>query len=450
MSIESIDQLNPSVMKAVEALGYRVTVGDVAAQSGLKLAEAQQGLLALASATQAHMQVAQQGDIAYEFSRDFRAALRNRYWQLQWQETWQKIWQVLFYLIRISFGVVLIASLIIIVIAIFILMIAAQQSNSDRNEDDNNWGNGGSYGGNFPIFIGMDWFRWLDFDYQRNRNRSRGTYGSGKYKSKDATSEKLNFLEAIFSFLFGDGDPNADLDERRWGAIATLIRNQRGVITAEQASPYLDLRPNQASDNEDYMIPVLSRFNGQPQVSPEGEIVYAFPDLQVMAQARGEHQLNPFLKETRRRFTAATSDQVMIAIGIGAFNFVGAVLLGGLLPDLNVSGYIGFVQAIYGFLLGYGTAFLAIPSVRYFWMQRLNQTINQRNQLRQAFADALQEVQAKPAFQQKLKYAQSLSTATVLREEDMVYTTETDLLDQALQQRDQLDEEWQQRLEKGR
>ncbi|MEL7224071.1 MAG: hypothetical protein AAGL17_04205 [Cyanobacteria bacterium J06576_12] len=57
-------ELNKDVMQAVEALKYRVTVGEVAANSGLNVEVAQQGLLALASETQGHMQVSESGEIA--------------------------------------------------------------------------------------------------------------------------------------------------------------------------------------------------------------------------------------------------------------------------------------------------------------------------------------------------------------------------------------------------
>ena len=98
--------LNKDVMQAVEALNYRVTVGDVASRAGLDVQVAQQGLLALASETQGHMQVSEAGEIAYEFPKNFRGILRNKYWQLRMQEMLSKIWQVLFYLIRVSFGIV--------------------------------------------------------------------------------------------------------------------------------------------------------------------------------------------------------------------------------------------------------------------------------------------------------------------------------------------------------
>ena len=74
---------DPALMKSVEKLDYRVTVGDVAAQSGLSLEVAQQGLLALASDAQGHLQVADSGDIVYLFPPNFRGILRNKYLQLR-------------------------------------------------------------------------------------------------------------------------------------------------------------------------------------------------------------------------------------------------------------------------------------------------------------------------------------------------------------------------------
>ena len=41
--------LNPAVLKAIDRLNYRATIGDVAAQSGLEIALAEQGVLALAT-----------------------------------------------------------------------------------------------------------------------------------------------------------------------------------------------------------------------------------------------------------------------------------------------------------------------------------------------------------------------------------------------------------------
>ncbi|MEM6715878.1 MAG: hypothetical protein AAF827_21020, partial [Cyanobacteria bacterium P01_D01_bin.6] len=271
---------NAAVMEAVESLKYRVTVGDVATQSGLELAVAQQGLNALAADTQAHLQVSDTGEIAYEFPRGFRAILRNKYWRLRLQETWASIRNVLFYLIRISFGILLILSIVVIVVAIAILVLAAQAA-SQRDDDR---GGGGGFGGGGMVFIPRFWIGdlyWLfRFDsYSSRRYASRGSQRPQRSPRQGRSDDSMNFLEAIFSFLFGDGDPNADLEERRWREVGAVIQNNGGAIAAEQVVPYLDdLGKGWAAEDEDYILPVLTRFNGVPEVSPKGDIIYHFPE----------------------------------------------------------------------------------------------------------------------------------------------------------------------------
>jgi hypothetical protein len=256
----------------------------------------------------------------------------------------------------------------------------------------------------------------------------------------------MNFLEAIFSFLFGDGNPNRDLEERRWQAIGTVIRSHQGAVTAEQIAPYLDdLGQDYAKDYEDYMLPVLTRFNGRPEVSPAGEIVYHFPDLQTTAREQRYQPVQAYLQEFAWRFSRAGSGQLILAIGLGAFNLIGALALGKLLSEgVAIGGFVAFVQSIYWLLLGYGTGFLAIPLMRYFWIQGRNRKIAARNAARQERAIALN--QADDQLRQKIAYAQQFAAQTVIRQEDLVYTTEQDLMEQEFERADQIDAEWQRRL----
>lgn len=442
------------VVQAVENLGYRVTVGDVAAEAGIPLVEAQQGVVALAADVQAHLQVSEAGEIAYVFPRGLKAQLLGKYWRLRLAAIWNRIWKVLFYLIRISFGILLLLSLLIIAIAIGVLIFAASASQRQDNDDRR-----GGYGGGM-IFIPRYWispnlFYLFDFDYgRRSRRRQR-------------SSEPMNFFEAVFSFLFGDGDPNAELEERRWQEIAAVIRNHQGAITAEQAAPYLDnLGQGWARENEDYMLPVLTRYNGIPQVSDEGGIIYHFPELQVMAEQRRQTTVRSFLQEFPRRFSQASSTQILMAIGLGGINLVGALALLSWFQNPNtlqqlaqnlairgvdqntivlLTSFISFVQSISWLLLGYGGAFLAIPLVRYFWVQWQNSRITARNQKREQRSLAL--ANPDPMVQHKLAYAQQFAARTIVGSDDLAYTTERDLTDQEFENRDKLDEEWRRRLE---
>ncbi|MBW4614348.1 MAG: hypothetical protein KME21_13955 [Desmonostoc vinosum HA7617-LM4] len=427
--------LNPTIMQAVEKLGYRVTVGDVATQAGLNIAQANQSLLTLAADAGGHLQVADSGDIVYLFPQNFRAILRNKYLRLRLQEWWNNVWKVMFYLIRISFGIFLIASIALISITIIIIITAA---NSDRDSDNR----GSSYNGGFFFFPDLFWYLSPNYDgYSQERRRQR------REKSE------LNFFEAVFSFLFGDGYPNANLEERRWREIATVIRSNRGAVAAEQIAPYLDdIGKGYTKEYEDYMLPVLIKFNGEPKVSPEGQIVYYFPELQVSAAKKSRQSVPVYLEELLWRFSAATSGQIMLSAGLGILNFVGALVLGSLLRDGTIAaqlgGLVAFVQGIYWLLLAYGIGFLGIPIVRYFWIQSRNRKITERNRDRLSRARLLANAGAE--LQQKIEYAHQFAAEKVIEDEDLVYSTETDLMEQEAGERSkQIEAEWLRQLERG-
>ena len=433
---------NPKIIKSVEQLDYRVTVGDVAAQAGLELNFAQQGLLALASEAGGHLQVAESGDVVYLFPKNFRSILRNKYWQLRWQKTWEKVWRVLFYLIRISFGIILIASILLMLVAIIAIVIAMNSSNDDR-EGGSNRSYGGGFGGGFyflPRFWLGDIFWWFDPSYNRRRlQRRRQT--SGKYQ--------MNFLESVFSFLFGDGNPNPDLEAHRWQAIGATIQSNKGAVAGEQIAPYVD----RVDEYEDYMIPVLSRFNGYPEVSPQGEIVYYFPKLQVRASQRQLESTPPvgYLQEKLWRFSQANSGQITLAAGLGAVNIILALVLSTLLRDGTIAAQLGGVVALAAslqwLLLGYGILYLLIPLVRYFWIQGRNPKIVARNQAREQKAIALERPDS--TLRQKLSYASQFARQKVIGDRDIAYTTEDDLLDQNIKNTEQIDRQWQQRINEG-
>jgi hypothetical protein len=435
--------LNPSVMQAVEKLGYRVTVGDVASQAGLEVQVAERDLLALASEAGGHMQVAESGEMAYLFSNNFRDVLRNKYFRLRLQEWWSKVWGVLFYIIRISFGVVLIASILLIMLAIAAILIALASSRGD-NDNDSGWGGSdGGMGGGMGFWFSPDWFWIFTPNYNDDRAHRR--------KSRQGGSE-MNFLESVFSFLFGDGNPNAELNDRRWKTIATTIRNNNGAIAAEQVVPYLDdLGDRSQQEFEDYMLPILTRFNGRPEVSPTGQIIYHFPELQVSAQQQKSKSVGAYLKESLWRFSQASSGQIMLAAGLGGVNLVGALVLGSLLRDgaiaAQLGGLVAFVGGIYGILLAYGIGFLGIPLARYFWIQWRNRGIEARNLKREGRAIALNA--SNDILNQKLSFAKQFAAATVVDEKDLAYTTESDLTEQEFLNADKVDAEWRKRLEQS-
>jgi hypothetical protein len=295
-------------------------------------------------------------------------------------------------------------------------------ASSDRDNDNRS---SNSRGFNFFFFPDLFWYFSPNYDDNRQeRQREKGE------------NSEMNFLEAVFSFLFGDGDPNANLEERRWEEIGAVISNNQGAVVAEQIAPYLDdIGEKYQQEYEDYMLPVLVRFNGFPQVSSEGQIVYYFPELQVRASKKQRRSVSEYLHEFAWRFSAASSGQIMLSAGLGGVNFVGALILGNLLTKnavaAQIGGLVAFTQGIYGLLLAYGTGFLAIPLIRYFWINWRNDQINNRNHQRQERARLLAGLDT--SLQKKIAFAREFATEKVIAKEDAVYSTETDLLEQEFQ-----------------
>jgi hypothetical protein len=419
-----------AVMEAVEKLNYRVTVGDVAAQAGLSFATANSELMSLATSSGGHLQVAESGDIAYVFARNFRNILLNRSFKLQVQAWLKSVWKWVFYLIRISFGIVLIISIAIVVLGIIAALMALQSANSDDdrggdrgNSRDRSYDRGG---GGFIFMPDLWWgnpFSVFDPSYDERRRSER----------RASDPPQMGFLESVFSFLFGDGDPNADLEERRWRAIAQVIRQNGGVVAAEQITPYLDELGNTSEGYEDYILPVLVKFNGLPQVSEQGEIVYSFPELQTVGAERKQKSVASHLESNLWQFSQAGSGRVTLSVGLGIFYLVASLWLGSLLstPALagKLSGFLGFVSGSYWFLLGYAVLFLTVPLVRYFVLQILNARVASKNQQRITRSQNLQKPTT--TLKQKLGFARQLATGQkVISADDLAYSTETDLTDQ--------------------
>ena len=172
---------------------------------------------------------------------------------------------------------------------------------------------------------------WDPYYYRRRRERMAG-------------GEEMNTLEAIFSFVFGDGDQNEGLEDLKWEAIGQVIRKSGGVVTAEQLAPFLvgeakEEDPTNPLDMESFVLPALQRFDGRAEVDESGNIVYCFPELQKTAgsaQASDAAMLG-YLREREWTFTSASVGQKVSAVGLGLLNVFGIVSFTNILANSSLT-----------------------------------------------------------------------------------------------------------------
>ncbi|CAN6278730.1 unnamed protein product [Urochloa humidicola] len=410
-------------MEAVDHFGGRVTIGDVASRAGLQLAQAEGALQALAADTEGFLEVSEDGEVLYVFPKDYRTKLAGKSFRMRVEPLVDKAKEVGAYLVRVSFGTALIASIVLV----YTTIIAILSSSSD---EDSRGRRRRSYGS--TIFIPTDMFWYLDADYYRRRRVEK--------------ENGMNFIESVFSFVFGDGDPNDGLEEKRWKMIGQYISSNGGVVTAEELAPFLDVPPpsEESKDDESFILPVLLRFQGHPEVDEQGNILYRFPSLQRTASSKsgGSREyvgtklsamfggVEKYLEEKPWKFSKANAAEKAMVAGLGGLNLFGVIILGNLLKQMTVTpgGLISFAAQLYPLLQIYAGSFFAIPLFRWFLLRKTNNDIKKRNTAREQRAQEL--LSPDSSLRRKLLSARDMAQRKVITPEEIVYTTEKDISEQ--------------------
>lgn len=472
-----------------------VIASDIAARAGVSLSQARRDLSTIATLTGGDISVSTDGELLYTFPANIRGVMSTNSKRFRALQVWERAWPKLFYGIRVGFGVVLFVSIFAIFSTIFLVFSASGSSTSDRDRDDRRGGYGGGGGG---MGYGMNNFM-LDLFFPRwgwGYSPYYGYYGRVPYSARyyagssilEAEREQQpNLFERIFSYIFGDGDPNYGIENARLRAAAEIIRANGGAVVAEQLAPFVDAPPPDASYvtgeetstspvDESFVLPIVTQLGGVPTVTEEGDIVYVFEELQMSAEntleaaglqsdassgdivaylnnrgvstrgameksdliqlldksltSRSKKDPTDPLQEMEIKFTRNGVGWNLLAGVLGAVNLGGALYLGALLPQLAAQGirlpsYFGLVQAGYPLLLAYAVLYNVIPVARYLVNKAKNQEIRERNEARRSWSTVLRSMGGK--VKRKLGAAKKFRTGMRrLGRSDSVYDTRQD------------------------
>ncbi|KAK9803218.1 hypothetical protein WJX73_005024 [Symbiochloris irregularis] len=404
------------VQSAVEALGYEVTPGDVSAKAGVTLAEAEEALTALAADSLGTLKVSGQGDIVYCFRRDFKSVILSRSLFLRMVPKLAATGKALATGGRVAFGAALFSSVALVYISIMVLM------SSDREGNDRGRGRGPS----------MIYF--MDSPFSRRRPVRYG----------EAEPNSMDFLQAVFSFVLGDGDPNRTYQEERWQAVGNFIKSRGGVVTAEELAPYMDHKAeysalNPENNEESYMLPALIRFNGSPELDQQGNILYHFPSLQVSGNTPAPRPLPPRAQlEHRWQLTQASPSQKAGVMALAAVNIVGVLILQTLLNSRSIAlaiakgtevgAYAVWISRFMPFLQIYAASFIVVPIIRQLLNASRNRRIDARNDSRTKAHALLKEPTR--VISQKLQTARDAAKHRRITDKDVIYRSDRNQSDQ--------------------
>lgn len=427
--------LMPDKRLALDAIktNLRTTAPELATSSGLSINSATYWLNKIAGETGAKLEVANDGTVYYSFAPNFSGVYRRRGRRRAALLAGAFLFKSLYWVVRVSFGVALMTSVLVIVLIFVALILLAIASIFDGGSGDS--GDFGSFDGSgfFDTNFLSDIFSW---DYSPSHSSYQNSIPSAqrdRYTDFIEKHPKGNFFLECFSFLFGDGKPNSNLQKLRWQHIATTIKANGGVVSAEQLAPFLD---GDTSDSG-MVMSALAQFNGHPEVTKSGFIVYVFPDYiseHPLVQQQQEKEQESYLKEESWKFSNFPPLALINVLMLAIFNFCGSWWLFKHIATINL---LHHLAALIDVLLTYSIILLVIPAVRFLILLVLNQRIDSRNEKRKAAAELVKQPQGEILKElEEAKVIQSEHAKLLRVDRKIVFDSGKDSLEQRFENTD--------------
>jgi hypothetical protein len=215
--------------------------------------------------------------------------------------------------------------------------------------------------------------------------------------------------KAIFSFVFGDGDPNADWPVREKQAVIAYIQANSGVISLPELMFLTGLPPDAA---EGRISAYCAEFGGLPEATEDGTVVYRFDDLLLRADT--QNRSFPGLSGPVKRLKSFSSNEKKMNVWFGLINGVNLVFgsyflynalnTGAIVSraDFSASSFLyGFVYVLLSGIAGnplalivsvlglvpliFSLLFWLIPGLRFVLNKRDNEAIKLENFRKNAY-----------------------------------------------------------------
>lgn len=390
----------------------------------MSLSAAQRELSALGYIINADLKVSEDGEnIEYSYAVDQRNTIgdmvnqRNRQMQIKTVVN-EKVIPFAYTTTKVLFGVFLLSSLAIAATAAIaaLSVSSGDGSSSDRDDSSSNSRSNTIRMNRIITQTTLDVYR---YDYFYNPNR---------FNKNDPQSRQdpIGFITRFYSFVFGDGNPNFDMEKKQLQKAISVIRENKGVICAEQLAPYLnppkieDIQKKEeigsAVVDESWMIETMIKLDGEPIVTEDGDIIYDFTKAVESGRfvldnddligdsasnssnntiKNDEEDKLSFIEESVIPFTVANDGLMSVPSGLGVLNIIGVATIRNILrrgvlavqyPALNA-----FLGPVYPLLLAYSIFYVAAPMIRSQRLKQENARIIERNENRKKWSKLLKE-----------------------------------------------------------
>jgi hypothetical protein len=249
------------------------TTADLIALTGLPKMQVETEVKAVSDEYGARLRVTESGELLYSFPDGMRS--RYRGFGPALRRGWKVFRKGAAAVATLLFKIWIVAMLVgyfvfFILLALLAILASMGLSMSGGSKDSRSSRRGGGMGGFMLTGRLIDaiiriWFYSELFRDPNDRARARARRG-----------DKRPLHKAVFSFVFGEGDPDATWDEVERKAVIAFVQANKGVMTLPEFMALTGLPPDEA---EKRINRYLYEFEGSPEVSEGGVIYYFFPSL---------------------------------------------------------------------------------------------------------------------------------------------------------------------------
>ncbi len=309
MSTLVLAEHQADILASLRRLKGRGTVGDVVTDSGLASNDVRAGLKTLLESHRGHLDVSDAGELLYEFDPDLIERGTEPFLA--------RAKSALSSVITKGFKAWIVVMLVVYFAVFVALVIAALLAQRGSDSRGGGWSRGrGGHRGGMPNLWFWYWIwgpRW---------HIGRPYYGQRWERTLDK-GDKVPFYKKVFAFVFGPDRPQAtqtQLDRAK----LRLIRARNGVITTAELVEHTGTTFAKA---EEEMGRLLGAYDGEAAVSPDGELVYAFPSVMSTAHDRARTRApNPaWLRlEHPQELTGNTAGANAAVAAMNTFTFTAA------------------------------------------------------------------------------------------------------------------------------
>ena len=251
------------------------TVADLVVRTGLPKHQVETEVRAVSDEYGARLRVTESGEILYSFPDGLHSRYRGA------GPAFRKLWKslkkgtaaVAAFLFKIWIVVMLVGYFVLFLALTLAALAASIAAQTAGNRDSRSRGRGGA-GGLMLTGRILELFVRIWFYGELFKSPERRYYDRERRLARSKDRSPLH--KAVFSFVFGDGDPNEPWAETEKKSVVAFIQANRGVLSLEEFMVLTGHRPAQA---EDAINRYLYEFEGSPEVTEGGTIYYFFPSL---------------------------------------------------------------------------------------------------------------------------------------------------------------------------